>query len=119
VCYKEMMLFFNPQLDTGLLCSFQAGKLYELGRAEPADLIIPIPTVSGRHAIVRVGELDASICSALCYASEYNQKQILDTALKAAFTQASRISPCFCQGLLERNTTYCEQPADFEDSIWL
>lgn len=32
-----------------------AGKLYELGRAEPADLVVAIPTVSGRHAMLRVG----------------------------------------------------------------
>ncbi|KAK9851683.1 hypothetical protein WJX84_011809 [Apatococcus fuscideae] len=27
--------------------------LYELGREEPADIVVPIPTVSSRHAMIR------------------------------------------------------------------
>lgn len=38
----------------------ETNKLYELGRAAPADLVIPIPTVSGRHAMIRV-ENDNSV----------------------------------------------------------
>lgn len=30
--------------------------LYELGRVDTADLIVPLPTVSARHAVVRVEE---------------------------------------------------------------
>lgn len=26
----------------------------ELGRDEPADLLVPVPTVSGRHALIKV-----------------------------------------------------------------
>ncbi len=29
--------------------------LYELGREQPADIIVPVPTVSTRHAMLRVG----------------------------------------------------------------
>jgi len=29
---------------------------YELGRLEDAQLTIPLPTVSGKHALLRVGE---------------------------------------------------------------
>lgn len=29
--------------------------LYELGREEPADVIVAVPTVSTRHAMLRVG----------------------------------------------------------------
>ena len=29
---------------------------YELGREEPAQIVIPYPTVSSRHAMLRVGE---------------------------------------------------------------
>ena len=29
--------------------------VFEVGRVEPADIIIPIPTVSSRHALLRVG----------------------------------------------------------------
>ena len=32
--------------------------LYELGREEPADVIVPVPTVSTRHAMLRVGASD-------------------------------------------------------------
>lgn len=31
--------------------------LFEVGRAEPADIVIPVPSVSGRHAMLRVGAL--------------------------------------------------------------
>jgi hypothetical protein len=30
--------------------------VFEVGRASPADIQIPIPTVSSRHALLRVGE---------------------------------------------------------------
>ncbi len=30
--------------------------IYELGRVDTADIIVPLPTVSGRHAMVRVEE---------------------------------------------------------------
>lgn len=30
--------------------------LFELGRADPADIIIPIPTISTRHAMLRVAD---------------------------------------------------------------
>ena len=30
--------------------------IYELGRVEPADIVVPLPTVSGRHAMLRVEE---------------------------------------------------------------
>lgn len=29
--------------------------LFEIGRQEPADIVIPVPSVSGRHAMLRVG----------------------------------------------------------------
>ncbi len=29
--------------------------LFELGREAPADIVIPIPTISSRHAMIRVG----------------------------------------------------------------
>lgn len=29
--------------------------LFEVGRMQPADIVIPIPSVSGRHAMIRVG----------------------------------------------------------------
>jgi pSer/pThr/pTyr-binding forkhead associated (FHA) protein len=32
-----------------------ANGLFEIGRVEPADIVIPIPSVSGRHAMLRVG----------------------------------------------------------------
>jgi len=28
--------------------------VYEVGREEPADVVIPVPTVSGRHALLRI-----------------------------------------------------------------
>lgn len=28
--------------------------VFEVGREEPADVVIPIPTVSGRHALLRI-----------------------------------------------------------------
>lgn len=34
--------------------------VYEVGRSEPADIVLNIPTVSGRHALLRVGESAAS-----------------------------------------------------------
>ena len=34
--------------------------LFEVGRAEPADIVIPVPSVSGRHAMLRVGALCAT-----------------------------------------------------------
>jgi hypothetical protein len=34
--------------------------VYEVGRSEPADIVLNIPTVSGRHALLRVGESPAS-----------------------------------------------------------
>ena len=34
---------------------------YELGREEPAQIVIPYPTVSSRHAMLRVGA--SSSCS--------------------------------------------------------
>ena len=30
--------------------------VYEVGREEPADVVIPVPTVSGRHALLRISE---------------------------------------------------------------
>jgi hypothetical protein len=36
--------------------------VFEVGRAEPADILIAIPTVSTRHALLRVGESDACRC---------------------------------------------------------
>lgn len=32
-----------------------ANGLFEIGRVDPADIVIPIPSVSGRHAMLRVG----------------------------------------------------------------
>jgi hypothetical protein len=32
--------------------------IYELGRVEPADIIVNLPTVSGRHCMIRVEEDD-------------------------------------------------------------
>jgi pSer/pThr/pTyr-binding forkhead associated (FHA) protein len=34
--------------------------VFEVGRASPADIQIPIPTVSSRHALLRVGEQQRS-----------------------------------------------------------
>lgn len=34
-----------------------ANGLFEIGRVDPADIVIPIPSVSGRHAMLRVGAL--------------------------------------------------------------
>ena len=31
--------------------------VFEVGREEPADVVIPVPTVSGRHALLRISEL--------------------------------------------------------------
>jgi hypothetical protein len=28
--------------------------VFEVGREEPADIVIPVPTVSGRHALLRI-----------------------------------------------------------------
>ena len=33
--------------------------LYELGREKPADIVIPLPTISSRHAMLRVGKKSA------------------------------------------------------------
>ena len=30
--------------------------VYEVGREEPADVVIPVPTVSGRHALLRISK---------------------------------------------------------------
>ena len=30
--------------------------VFEVGREAPADIVIPVPTVSGRHALLRVSE---------------------------------------------------------------
>jgi len=38
----------------------KTGALYELGRVQEADLVVPLPTVSARHAALRVGE-DGSV----------------------------------------------------------
>lgn len=35
--------------------------VYEVGRAEPADILIQIPTVSSRHALLRVEDAKVSI----------------------------------------------------------
>jgi hypothetical protein len=37
--------------------------LFEVGRAAPADIIIPVPSVSGRHAMLRVGEISGRAAS--------------------------------------------------------
>lgn len=34
----------------------------EVGREQPADLIVPVPTVSGRHAIIKVEGDSVTIC---------------------------------------------------------
>ena len=31
--------------------------VFAVGREEPADVVIPVPTVSGRHALLRISEL--------------------------------------------------------------
>ena len=36
--------------------------VFEVGREEPADIVIPVPTVSGRHALLRVSEFLAPSC---------------------------------------------------------
>ena len=36
------------------MLKLEEGGVYELGRIPPADLIVPVPTVSGRHCSVRV-----------------------------------------------------------------
>lgn len=52
--------------------------VYEVGRSAPADILLPIPTVSTRHALLRVGEqtgargaallvFGAAFCSALTH----------------------------------------------------
>ncbi len=28
--------------------------VFEVGREEPADIVIPIPTISGKHALLRI-----------------------------------------------------------------
>lgn len=38
------------------------GAMMELGREEPADLIVPLPTVSARHAILKVGHCSRGRC---------------------------------------------------------
>ena len=42
--------------------------VFEVGREEPADVVIPIPTVSGRHALLRISpSLPLHLyCSAAC-----------------------------------------------------
>lgn len=35
--------------------------VYEVGRTEPADILLRIPTVSSRHALLRVGALWLSV----------------------------------------------------------
>lgn len=35
--------------------------VFEVGRAEPADIVVAVPTVSGRHAMITVGEDGISI----------------------------------------------------------
>lgn len=40
-----------------------ANGLFEIGRVDPADIVIPIPSVSGRHAMLRVGVLLLTLVS--------------------------------------------------------
>jgi len=50
----------SSPLSAASLLELKEGSIYELGRQEPADLIVPVPTVSARHALVRVEE-DGSV----------------------------------------------------------
>jgi len=43
--------------DLATITALELGPgLYELGRVDTADLVVPLPTVSARHAMVRVEE---------------------------------------------------------------
>lgn len=52
--------------------------LYEVGREKPADIVIAIPTISSRHAMIRVGEPEVAECS-------YNS---LDTSVRSKVGQS-------------------------------
>eukprot|EP00210_Caulerpa_lentillifera_P004770 g4554.t1 len=35
--------------------------VYEVGREKPADVVIPVPTVSARHALIRISETEVTV----------------------------------------------------------
>ncbi|EIE20165.1 SMAD/FHA domain-containing protein [Coccomyxa subellipsoidea C-169] len=66
--------------------------VFEVGREEPADVVIPIPTVSGRHALLRITGTKVQVTDLGSTNGTYLDEEELPTNRAAEVYVGSRIT---------------------------
>ncbi|KAK9901274.1 hypothetical protein WJX75_003655 [Coccomyxa subellipsoidea] len=66
--------------------------VFEVGREEPADVVIPIPTVSGRHALLRINGTKVQVTDLGSTNGTYLDEEELATNRAAEVYVGSRIT---------------------------